>query len=502
MGEIRTVEFTAAYSSAVGHFIFTLEETEYNESTNRSKISLRSLTFYNTSYSDYQAEARGIVKLNGSTVSTLNGTYFRIRKEPGYTLTFADNSTEVQRSEDGSLTVELGVWPVGDWGGFIIRATDGHSAYFRIDSDNVKTAAFTPIPRASDVSFLTPNADTLGGISLIVEPKKAGVKHKVSFSSGGIGLYTSDFFDTSISLTVPRSWFNSFPSTDVLTVTASVQTYNADGTTLGDPVAGTVTVTADALMKPTVSTGWAAVSPYNAGAASGFTGYIQGFSAAQAAFNTAKITHAAGATLASLSITCMGVSVSAAPYRTGVLTCSATAVCTVTDSRGRTASESFDLTVMPYAKPTISAISIFRSDSSGTQDEDGAFFSVRAAINISSLSGQNSGVLKTAFKIKGGSYGAETTLTSGTASVIGTASPDSIYVVRITATDALGETALYEQTIPARAWAMKFRSGGMGVGFGKAPTQDNVLELPAGWSVRIGDTTINEAQLAALLALI
>ena len=502
MSEIKTVEFTAVYSSVssyVGTFQFELTEN-YDELTNRSVITVTAARFKNTHLYGYGGNMHGILLLNGTPALTIRrdsnvlGAYIDVQTSfreidlnaKAVTVT----PVTVDRAADGSLDLSATVQHYGTQSAFAV-AIPGKGS-FPIPDGTAKTVTFTPYPRASEITSLTSAADTLGSISLIVNPRKSGVKHKVSFSSGGTGLYTSDFFDTSLSVTVPRTWFESFPNTAVLTVTASVQTYNADGTALGDPATGTLTVTADALMKPTVSPGWAAVSPYNSGAVSGFTGYIQGWSMAQAVFDTAKITHASGASLGSLSITCMGATDSTAPYRTGVLTGSTTAVCTVTDSRGRTASESFDLTVMPYARPTVSGISIFRADSTGAADEDGAFFSVRAAINISPLSGQNSGVLKTAFKIKGGSYGAETTLTPGTASVIGTASPDSIYVVRITATDALGETALYEQTVPARAWAMKFRPGGMGVGFGKAPTQDNVLELPAGWSIKIGDSTLTD----------
>ena len=37
---------------------------------------------------------------------------------------------------------------------------------------------------------------------------------------------------------------------------------------------------------------------------------------------------------------------------------------------------------------------------------------------------------------------------------------------------------------------MKFRPGGMGVGFGKAPEHDNCLELPEGWVIRIGNRVV------------
>ena len=88
------------------------------------------------------------------------------------------------------------------------------------------------------------------------------------------------------------------------------------------------------------------------------------------------------------------------------------------------------------------------------------------------------------------SYGTEHALQNDTALVIGTISPDSSYLVRLTVTDALGSTATATVALATQKWAMKFRPGGMGVGFGKAPEHDNCLELPSGWVIRIGSTVV------------
>ena len=71
-----------------------------------------------------------------------------------------------------------------------------------------------------------------------------------------------------------------------------------------------------------------------------------------------------------------------------------------------------------------------------------------------------------------------------------TISADSSYLVRLTIMDALGKTASVTVALATQRWAMKFRPGGMGVGFGKAPEHDNCIELPAGWVIRIGSTVV------------
>ena len=84
----------------------------------------------------------------------------------------------------------------------------------------------------------------------------------------------------------------------------------------------------------------------------------------------------------------------------------------------------------------------------------------------------------------GGSYGTPTALVSNTALVIGTYNPDANWTVKITAVDTVGNTVVYEETIPQQAWAMKFRPNGSGVGFGIAPSADNVFEVKDSWSVK------------------
>ena len=176
---------------------------------------------------------------------------------------------------------------------------------------------------------------------------------------------------------------------------------------------------------------------------------------------------------------------SASPYRTGVLASgSVTVVCTVADTRGRTASESFSLPVMDYAPPLMTAQTVFRCRQDGTPDEDGTYLGVKALVSCSPLNGQNSCALSAAVMAAGGSYGAETALTSGAVSVIGPYSPDLSHTVRFSAADALGNTAVYYVSVPTRKWAMKFRPDGRGVAFGKAAETDALFEIADGWAVK------------------
>ena len=366
-------------------------------------------------------------------------------------------------------------------------------ALYTPDSDVTLYAHWTAL--ASTIAFCSPSVATGSSFSLTVSRSSSAYYHKASFRIGNTTVAASGPFASSLSYTVPRSWFDSHPTSTTLSVTVSVQTYadSACVTTLGDPASRTFIVTADVGMKPAVSSGWATVSANNADtAAANISGFVKGYSKAQVAFNANKITMANGASILSYSIKCLGSTDSSPPYLSPVLNAaSVDIVCTVRDSRNRTASETLTVSVMDYAPPKLSGISVFRCTSNGTASEDGTYYSVKATMSVSSLNNQNTGTLRGALAAAGGSYGTAYALTSGTRSIKGTISADTTYSVKITATDSLGNTASYYAPIPTRKWAMKFRPSGQGVAFGKTAEHDNALDIAEGWRIRRGGVDSN-----------
>lgn len=370
--------------------------------------------------------------------------------------------------------------------------------YFLWNFANVASLNITTAAGSSTIAAITQTVETLGTLTVSLNKAVDAFRHKLTVTAGGKTLYTSELFDVSHSVTVPRSWFDGFPSAATISATATVTTYNGD-TAVGTASAA-VTITADDGMRPQIAEGWATAAPYNIGAVAGLTGYIAGYSQATISFDAAKLTQAAGATLASVTVTCSGSAITAAPYRTPILLGAADVVCTATDSRGRTATQTIRIEPMAYAPPTLSQVQILRCTAAGVEAEDGNHYSAKATAIFSALGGQNTLTLTAAHKIQGGVYGTETALTSGVAAIIGTISPDSTYQVRITATDALGNTATVTAKLPTRQWALKFRQDGQGAAFGKAAEHDKALEIPADWSFYVGDESLTAEEIAALKA--
>lgn len=471
----------------------------YNVSTNKTSVSVTGVQFRVQGGTNWGTQIiKGSVAINGTTVCSFSpgsSTATQITVDGSYTtLPGSTGSAEVAHNDDGtgSFTLSLNEAVNGDIGGIFGFWYSALGAKIGIETSVSKTVSLTARPRASTIASCSSSVATLSKLSLTVSRNSGAFCHKATFISGGRTLYTSGAFATSLSYTVPRTWFSSFTTATSLPVTVSVQTYTDSSctTAVGSAVTKSLTVTADTGMKPVVSSGWVTLAPYNTGVIASISGYVKGYSQAQAAFNAAKIsmTNTAGASICSYSVTCQGSTVSTSPYRTPVLASTSVSVtCTVTDSRGRSASETLTLSVMDYARPSFSGVSVFRCTGSGTASEAGTYYSVRATALFSSLGGWNSCSLTAAIAPSGGSYGSEISLVSGSTQVLGPVSADASYTVRLCAADRLGNTTSYYQTIPTRKWAMNFRPDGQGVAFGKAAEHNKTFEITDDWDVIFGN---------------
>lgn len=403
-----------------------------------------------------------------------------------------EGSVYIDGSDGGTKDVEL----TGYWKKVSYTSSGAYAGipYMNTVAQCSTTVTLPALALGSKIQSITDPVYTQNSLMLTVERAKDSYWHKAVFKSGSKTLYSSAAFSSSLSLTVPRSWFSDFPSSASLTVSVTLQTYTDSACTspIGNAAVKNITVYADEGMKPTVSDGFAAVSVYNEGSASGFTVFVQGYSRAQITFDSSKVdmSAAVGATISGYKITAAGQTVSDSPFLSPVLTGKTDIICTVTDTRGRSASVTLTVTPESYSLPVINQISVFRCTSSGAESEDGTYLSAKATAVFSSLGGENSVSMSVQYRVPGGSWSAAAAMASGIAAVTGgTMSPDQNYEVKINISDALnsGEATL---KLPGRKWAIKFREKGDGVGFGMAPQADKVLQIPAAWMFMVGEKTL------------
>lgn len=246
---------------------------------------------------------------------------------------------------------------------------------------------------------------------------------------------------------------------------------------------------------PSVASGWYALTVSNDGTAVHTCPYyVVGYSKIKADFDPSKVTVYGGATIRSFSVTYNGVTTTQnyssghVNITTGVIQSAISSiVLTVTDSNGRTATATATISAYSYARPALTNLSAFRSNSSKAADDNGTYIAAKATYNYSTLGGFNTISMTAQYKLQSSSaYGEPVTLPNNTLTLINSASApistQSAYTVRIVATDRLGNSTSYEQTIRGAEIPFNIKRGGKGAAFGRMAEADGCLDI--GWILR------------------
>ena len=179
----------------------------------------------------------------------------------------------------------------------------------------------------------------------------------------------------------------------------------------------------------------------------------------------------------------------------------------VTDSRGFSSDTvTQSISILAYTMPQVNGFVIHRCQQDGTLDDSGAYMRVDYDVAITALNNINSKALVLKYKKRAdASYTSVTvTLTAYTQSghvIVANIDTNYTYDVQLELTDDFSTTAVILQLSTAFA-TLNFKSSGKGISVGKVSETDNVFELAQGWSLKMGNTTLSEAELAALKLLI
>ena len=233
---------------------------------------------------------------------------------------------------------------------------------------------------------------------------------------------------------------------------------------------------------PTVTDGWISAERDHS-LIPGINAWVVGYSKVKITFDPSKASGNFNATIVGFSVQYDGETVAAVDNTatTKALTGTAATVrCMVTDSRGNTTTETVEVEALAYAPPTITEASVYRCDDALLAADDGVHIAAKATAGCTSLGGANSVTLKAAYKAAdAASYGTEVTLQSGVAGMV-TGSADistmQSYMVRLTATDKLGNSTVYEKAVPTKSVTFHLKNGGKGAAFGKYAENDDYLD--------------------------
>lgn len=365
----------------------------------------------------------------------------------------------------GSKTITVAHNSVGK--GSVTLTADWHSGFtsqYTPASLSVSGTVNLPdIPRASSVSASGLVLGSAG--TLVVTRAVSTFTHTIKLKCGSAAQVTvaTKSSATSISYTPPLDWAAQNTSGISVNIAAEVTTYN--GNTVVGTVTNTLKASIPASVKPTLSVALSDTAGYQSA-----YGWVQGKSVLKATY-TASGSY--GSTIVSKSLTIGGKAASADGGNTLQNAGTMAVVATVTDSRGRTASVTRNITVNAYSGPGIQDLTFSRGDYSGGAWTDNAMGDdIKLTFTLSiQLTGNKATVEVTgASNLTGQTSGAKTVylVDYGT---------DSTGVVQVKATDALGGTVTREVTIPTVAVPLNMNFDLQAICFGGVAEKEKTVEF-------------------------
>lgn len=407
---------------------------------------------------------------NCSYGATINGNAYsdsgQVRVEAGGDTVLLTGTTTVPHNADGTKTVSLSASISG-----------------KIVGSLSASETLATIPRAS--SFVSIPTFTLGTAGTItIKKSDASFKHRITYWFGSAkGNCDSTYWSgTTLTWTPPTTLANQIPNAASGTGTLTLYTYDASGKQIGT-VTAPFTAQLPTSMAPSISAVTAAEA--TAGLAAKFGAYVQYKSTIKVVITAAGVY---GSTIKSYSVNFDGRTYSGSTITTGTPTTSGDLRLTakVTDSRGRTASKSITVTVLPYANPAISALRVFRCTSDGTADESGDYVGITYAYAIASVNSKNDALAKTEYKRTALTEWAEL-MTGSDYAVNTTVYPeqellsDYQWDIRLTVSDYFGSTSM-TVTLPSAEVLLDLLSSGQGLAIGKTAELEDTMDIS--WAAR------------------
>ena len=433
-------------------------ESETNIANNTTKISANgslsaSNVGFDAMYDSYACHLKLYWHDNNKNTDTLFATSGAFTTcGMGYGTRSVSGSITVTHKSDGSLSGYVKVY-------FEAPTTSGG---WSPSSSSCSTGwtTCTTIARASSISGLSGN-QLNSGVSVTIDRKSSSFIHKVEYKFVNSGWTTvSSNAATSCSFTPPLSLASQIPSAVSGALTVRVTTYNGS-TQIGSSVTKSINLSVPSNVVPSLS-GLSATRIDN-DVPSSWGIYVKGIS--QVKITASGASGSYGSTISGYSISGPRLYTNSSSGTSGQLTSTGTQtyICTVTDSRGRTASKSVSITVVDYSYPSIS-MSVERCKSDGTKDTSGTYLRVVINYGIASVSGKNS-IASKSCSCNGVS---NSSFASGTAFVLAAnCSIGSHYAVNAIIRDALGRTASASAEVSTAYRVLNVNKNKDGVAIGK-----------------------------------
>ena len=447
-------------------------------SNNRSTVTVKMYLKSNGSMFLSGGTCKCSIKLDGTWYDS---TSFNSSLSPsdGKVLKYTFPSVNLTHSSTGTKSFSL----LGEVAFTNTYVTSGSSNLGSVGKFTTSSKTFTlnTIPRASTLdsfsisSHLKPS--TANTVNLSITRKNSSYTHDIELRDGSTVLKTWTGQGTPSTLTIDSGTVNTLLSrmsnVTSRTLTLRVQT-KSGSSNIGSAVTRTATATVHNDVKPT-ATGLK-VSVYGSGRDNAIGKFVQGISRVTSSFTGTAI---GGATVSSRKIVIRRDSddsnsqtiSSGSGTTSGKVTLSGTyeAIATVTDTRGRSATQRITFTVHAYSPPKITSFTAVRNSSTPTTVNIGRYGS------WSPLGGDN----PITIVIKRGSTTIQN-VTGTSGSVSGTLNDTGIsvtssYTYTVTLTDTFGNSASASTSVSTQRVVLDIHKN-EGVGIGKIHEQ-GVLDV-------------------------
>lgn len=437
---------------------------------NKTKISMmgQRIASLNGYYSfTYTAVQTGVGDFNG----TLFGEERNVSVGGGGTAVVdcTDRHSEVTHNADGT-------WPTGKAGKWRFNVPLGGANHtptvgwtnFTIDGE------IPTIPRATNPTLSSGSVAMGSAVTINLPRASSAFTHNVTYRFGNATGTISSNAGTSCSWTPPVTLAQQIKSSTSGVGTITVQTKN------GNTVIGTksinITLTVPASVVPTISAHTAVEATANL--ASKFGALVQTKSTLKV---TTTAAGAQGSTITAIKTEVDGRSYNGSPCTTAALSKAGTVAVktTVTDSRGRTASHTVNVTVIAYSPPGIATSAVARTSDEATTGKCDYSYSISPVGNKNDKS--------FAVQYLNGSTWTDITRLSADYSKSGSVTTGAIFGVdattrvRFIAQDYFSQVVIEREVGPTFT-LMNLGAGGKSVAFGTLSANDGTFQcaLPIG----------------------
>lgn len=383
------------------HLYMTITQNKRDASTNQSNVTVKMYAQSDSaSYGAYNLDASGnTVKMTVSGKQVVSKTMamdFRNRA----TVNLGSWTGNISHGADGKKTLACS-------GSFSISG----SSYLSNGSISC-SIVLDQIPRATKPTLAASTVALGSAVTIGIAPAVSSWTHNLYYRVG-TGSWTrfATGVKTNYAWTLPLAIADNFPSATSGTITIGVNTYNGS-TMIGSTQTINLNITIPASVVPSVSS--VSVSEREQPIQLFGAGYIQGKSrflvnsSTSGAYGSWITGYRFDVGSQSYTNTSNSYEMQETVRDSGTVTIKVT----VTDSRGRTASRSITVSVLPYSVPQITGFDCSRcGDAKGTVNNSGEFLKVYMTFSVSSLNNNNTGKYKLEYCQKGAS--SWTALTSG-----------------------------------------------------------------------------------------